>query len=274
MGNLEKILVGIIIVTIVAILGLAIWGLGGHDTTKHPGTISPPAVTTPEKEPIPETVSPSTTPAVTEIPSSPAPSTEVSKIANGFGDLVKQTSGTAPGTSSTSGGTTTATDNPSASATPAVKRIDPYPTLAEQAHKYGVKKGDTYQKIARSVLGDAGRWHEIYDLNRDIPPSKLHPGMTLVVPAKADLAAGTSPPTKSAPPTPRETPKETVASSANAASASDGTHTVKKGETLYGIAREYLHDGSKWKLIAAANPDKIRGSSEIVAGTTLRIPRR
>jgi nucleoid-associated protein YgaU len=275
MGNLEKILVGIIIVTIVAILGLAIWGLGGHEDGKHPSTASPsaaaptPTTISPEKEPIPDAVGRSQSPAVTEIPSSPsASSSEVSKIANGFGDLVNASGTAAPssGAPSFTSSSTPAADPPASSPATA-KHVDPYPTFAERAPKYDVKKGDTYEKIARTVLGDSKRWKEIQSLNADVPPSKLHPGMQLVVPdatASSRTAAA-----------PKTTPKESAIakeSASSTAKTSGSTHTVKKGETLYGIAREYLHDGNKWKLIAQANPDKIRGSSDIVVGSTLRIP--
>jgi 2',3'-cyclic-nucleotide 2'-phosphodiesterase (5'-nucleotidase family) len=59
---------------------------------------------------------------------------------------------------------------------------------AEQAVKktttYKVVSGDVLWKIARDQLGDASRWNEIYELNKDIlsSPHRIHPGQTLKLP--------------------------------------------------------------------------------------------
>lgn len=49
---------------------------------------------------------------------------------------------------------------------------------------YVVDRGDTLIGIARNVLGDAGRWHEIYELNKDklASPDVLHAGTKLRLP--------------------------------------------------------------------------------------------
>ncbi len=50
---------------------------------------------------------------------------------------------------------------------------------------YVVGEGDSLIKIARHVLGDAARWKEIYELNRDRleSPDLIRPGMELRLPA-------------------------------------------------------------------------------------------
>jgi nucleoid-associated protein YgaU len=49
-----------------------------------------------------------------------------------------------------------------------------------------VQPGDTLYKIARRVYGDAGRWHLIYDANRDKleDPNQVPAGVELIVPAQ------------------------------------------------------------------------------------------
>jgi len=49
---------------------------------------------------------------------------------------------------------------------------------------YAVKKGDTLSSIAKKQLGDANRWREIYDLNREhiADPSMLFTGTQLRLP--------------------------------------------------------------------------------------------
>ncbi len=48
------------------------------------------------------------------------------------------------------------------------------------------------------------------------------------------------------------------------------THTVRKGDTLWSIAKECYGDGKRWKEIAAAND--IANESKLPVGKVLRIP--
>ena len=51
------------------------------------------------------------------------------------------------------------------------------------------------------------------------------------------------------------------------------TYTVKKGDTLWGIAKKYLGNGAKYTLIYNANKDKIKNPNLIYVGQTLTIPK-
>ncbi len=58
-----------------------------------------------------------------------------------------------------------------------------------------------------------------------------------------------------------------------AADASGRTHTVRKRETLSGIAKRYYGSSAKWRLIADANKAKLGGDpNRISVGMKLRIP--
>lgn len=50
---------------------------------------------------------------------------------------------------------------------------------------YTVAKGDSLSKIAKKVLGNANRWREIFDANRDQidNPDLIQPGQVLKIPA-------------------------------------------------------------------------------------------
>ncbi len=50
------------------------------------------------------------------------------------------------------------------------------------------------------------------------------------------------------------------------------THEVVSGDSLYEIARAYYGDGSKWKAIKDANPEKIGRRNRLSLGTKLTIP--
>ncbi len=52
------------------------------------------------------------------------------------------------------------------------------------AKTYTVKSGDTLSKIAKEQLGDADRWREILDANKDVikDPNVIRPGTELKIP--------------------------------------------------------------------------------------------
>lgn len=58
--------------------------------------------------------------------------------------------------------------------------------------KYTVKSGDTLSDIANEKLGDADRWREIYEANKEVvgdDPDTIQPGMELEIPEKEEPAA-------------------------------------------------------------------------------------
>jgi len=56
---------------------------------------------------------------------------------------------------------------------------------AEVKQVYVVKSGDSLSKIAKELLGDASRWPEIYELNKDVigdNPNLIKPGQKFKIP--------------------------------------------------------------------------------------------
>ena len=54
------------------------------------------------------------------------------------------------------------------------------------AKTYTVDSGDNLSNIAKQELGDANRWREIYELNKDVigkNPDLIQPGMELKLPS-------------------------------------------------------------------------------------------
>jgi len=49
-------------------------------------------------------------------------------------------------------------------------------------------------------------------------------------------------------------------------------HTIREGETLSGISREYYGSENKWQKILAANRNVIRDANKLKPGTKLIIP--
>ncbi|HET9064946.1 MAG TPA: peptidoglycan-binding protein LysM [Gemmatimonadales bacterium] len=58
-------------------------------------------------------------------------------------------------------------------------------TPAPEAVFYTVKSGDTLSKIAKSQLGDAGKYPAIFEANRPMleNPDKIYPGQVLRIPS-------------------------------------------------------------------------------------------
>lgn len=123
---------------------------------------------------------------------------------------------------------------------------------------YTVGPGDSLWSIAETELGDGHRWGEIAEANygRQQPDGRalgedhwLQPGWVLRLPAAEPEAAPES---------------------ANVASH-PGEHVVEAGDTLAGIAAEYLDSASSWPTIAEANP-QIDHPDLIYPGQVLTLP--
>jgi len=78
-----------------------------------------------------------------------------------------------------SGGSSTA---PRADAS--ASAASPTGTPIEREHTYTVVAGDTLSKIAKREYGDASKWHQIYEANRDTikNPDLIYPGQTFKIP--------------------------------------------------------------------------------------------
>lgn len=112
---------------------------------------------------------------------------------------------------------------------PVAKALPVAPVAGMVARR--VERGDSWWKLAENYLGSGARWKELREMNpagtAARAPEFLLLGSTVLVPARV---AG------------RET---AVAKSV----------TVRKGDTLWSMAREHLGRGAAWKCLAEANPE-------------------
>lgn len=116
-------------------------------------------------------------------------------------------------------------------------------TPSNQYWIYQVKSGDTLWKLAQQYLGSGSRYPEIVQLN-GLKNDRIYPGMNLKIP-------GTQGDTQ---------PKPEV---------SYREYTVKRGDTLWKIARTYLGSGSRYSEIMELNG---LDSDIIHPGQVLKIP--
>jgi nucleoid-associated protein YgaU len=91
------------------------------------------------------------------------------------------------------------------------------------------------------------------------PPPPVTKEPTMVPPTKAKTPEKTVP-------TKAKTPEKTVTA------VGTQRHTVKKGDTLSGLAQKYYNDATMWKKIADANKDKVHDKDKITIGSVLVIP--
>lgn len=127
-------------------------------------------------------------------------------------------------------------------------------TSGSSATTYTVKKGDTLSGIAAKFYGDANAWQKIAAANGLKNPNALQIGQVLVIP---NVSSSTQ-------------PKPPAENTDSKPPASPATYTVKKGDTLSGIAAKLLGDSSKWPTIAQANG--IKDPSKLQVGQVLKIP--
>ncbi len=66
-----------------------------------------------------------------------------------------------------------------------IKAADKSEKSEKSEKSYTIKDGDNLSDIAQEQLGDANRWKEIYELNKDVigdDPDMIHPGKKLKLP--------------------------------------------------------------------------------------------
>lgn len=116
-------------------------------------------------------------------------------------------------------------------------------TSADPADVHLVEPGDDLWTLSARVLGDGGRWRELVAANPEVlrdPTERLAPGTRLVLPTSA-----------------RRQPRAV---------------TVRRGDTLSGLALEHLGAAERWPQIAEANHELITDPDHIEVGWRLVIP--
>ena len=115
----------------------------------------------------------------------------------------------------------------------------------EGLQRVQVQSGQSWWKLAQLYLGNGARWPELKRLNAEQlgPSDFLRLGTVVLVPEKAKSPG---------------------------ASAGPGIK-VRKGDTLWSLAREHLGHGSAWTCLAQANP-QIKDYMHVAIGSALQLP--
>ncbi len=254
MGNVEKILVAVIMTTIVVILALAIYGLGtdpGYlpdegdvDAVEAEAGQDPPGLASNGRE-IP----------VASPQGEGQTGSEMSSF-NEFLDTTEEQETSETFDLPTGGPEEVLSEMDEAPEDGAEKSPSTWSSLPsspiEGMKVYEVRNGDSLSTIAERFYAKSSAWRLILSYNKDINPDKLRVGAQLLLPAP-----GSTTPTQAVP------QKKKVFGN---------TYLVKKGDTLYGIARNVLSDEKRWRAIYNENRHILSAPGDLREGMALRLP--
>ncbi len=175
---------------------------------------------------------------------------------------------------------------------------------------YKVQAGDTLTKIATTELGGREHVQDILDANKGLDPRRLKVGQEIVLPTlgakspvvnpvkkttdkknieepTAGVKKSTTEPAPIGKPATR-VPETNALKGNNAGDVAKGandaktaqkpaaggarTYTVKKGDTLYSISKQFYGSGAKVQEILAANKAKLKSANDLSPGMVLNIP--
>jgi nucleoid-associated protein YgaU len=134
---------------------------------------------------------------------------------------------------------------------------------------YTWQSGDSYVALAKKLYGEPTKFTLIQNANEG--REDIQPGEKILVPVfdvENVVEADKHPAAKN------DGKKKLVAEGAGSApaSAAGRTHTVKKGDSLWKIAKAELGDGGRWKEIFELNKDKLKTPEALRDGMQLRLP--
>ena len=129
-----------------------------------------------------------------------------------------------------------------------------HPTVSAPAvRNYAVLPGDELWGVAERELGSGAQWRAIVACNPGMTAdSPLVPGGTIRLPSVSPVPASAGP--------------------EDALQITVRKITVRRGDTLWDLAREHLGDPERWPEIFAANRDVIADADEIDIGWELTVP--
>jgi nucleoid-associated protein YgaU len=150
--------------------------------------------------------------------------------------------------------------------------------------KHRVRDGETLSSIAYRYLGTRERYREIFQANRDVlaSPDRLVAGMELNIPLSGDEPVLDAPPAVRASPTaatsarPTAAPMVPIATGvwrrSSAERAGQRTYSVRKIDTLSGIALQFYGDARRYPELYEANRHQMRGPDDLHEGMLLIVP--
>ena len=136
---------------------------------------------------------------------------------------------------------------------------------------YTWKSGDSYVSLATRLYGEPAKFTLLKNANdgRD----DVQPGEKILVPIYDVESVPSETPALAGKESAKPATKEGASKKkAPVASAAGRVHVVKKGESLWKIAKAELGDGNRWKDIYEVNRDKLKTPEALRDGMELKLP--
>jgi nucleoid-associated protein YgaU len=140
------------------------------------------------------------------------------------------------------------------------------PSFDDKRLFYRWQQGDGWVKLAERLYGNGAKFSLLKNANEG--RDDIQPGEQILVPI-FDVESMATAPATAAPATAGD-----KKSSKKAALVSTGgkVHEVKKGESLWKIAKSELGDGNRWKEIYELNKDQMKSPEAVRLGMKLKLP--
>lgn len=135
---------------------------------------------------------------------------------------------------------------------------------------YRVQSGDSFESIARTVLGDVSRRAELERLNPTIKPTRMQVGQEIVLPTKASEPAVAVQPKEGA--ANKGEPKTGTEAAVKVAPSGERTYVIAKGDTFGRIAQLQLGSSKRIDELRELNPDV--DPTRLRIGQRIRLPRK
>jgi nucleoid-associated protein YgaU len=256
-GSIEKIMVTGILVIILGILAVAIFGQNAPNAAQEESRLGELGAASAKLAPPP--VNPRPPEGAERRPESPG----------GDGALIVQQGDLAPATPIEETEYDNATRSRPAIETPPAQPVTPVtpvtpPRVEPEVAKptsYTVKSGDSLAKIARTLYGDEGMVDAIVKANPGLDKDKIFVGQALKLPATGAAAPGV-PNAPAADPAPPATPP----------TAKKRTYTIKSGDNLIKISKQFYGNVSMVKKIYEKNRKVQKSMDHCPAGVTIELP--
>ncbi|MFM7280568.1 MAG: LysM peptidoglycan-binding domain-containing protein [Planctomycetia bacterium] len=148
------------------------------------------------------------------------------------------------------------------------------PSFDDKRLFYRWQQGDGWVKLAERLYGNGAKFSLLKNANEG--RDDIQPGEQILVPI-FDVESMAAAPANAAPAEPAASKPATAGdkkSSKKAALVSTGgkVHEVKKGESLWKIAKSELGDGNRWKEIYEINKDQMKSPEAVRVGMKLKLP--
>lgn len=140
----------------------------------------------------------------------------------------------------------------------------------EKPRTYRIQSGDSFESIARTVLGDVGRRAELERLNPTVKPTRMRVGQEIVLPGKASETAIAVQPKEGA--ANKSAPKTGSEAAVKVAPSGERTYVIAKGDSFVRIAQLQLGSQKRVDELRELNPDV--DPTRLRIGQRIRLPRK